>query len=294
MPCLNTSILSHVPLDIPPISAQRAIADVLDAADEAIRSTEQLIAKLQRVGQGLLGDILNRGVDERGRLRQTLTQAAAHRDGAAACFPPSWKLAEIGTVGEVKLGRQRSPKDETGRFMFPYLRVANVFDGRIDYSDVLRMNFISREREVYGLKEGDLLLNEGQSLELVGRCAIYDGPPGLYCFQNTLVRYRCGESLLPRFAYLTFKRWLSLGRFMSIAKQTTSIAHLGAGRFSAMRIPVPPLAEQRAIVQVFAAHSEREDREWAHLGKLRRMKQGLMEDLLAGRLRPDDREGASV
>ena len=73
----------------------------------------------------------------------------------------------------------------------PYLRVANVFDGWIDYSDVLEMDFTPTERETFSLLPNDLLLNEGQSLELVGRSSMYLGKPNRYCFQNTLVRFRC-------------------------------------------------------------------------------------------------------
>lgn len=49
----------------------------------------------------------------------------------------------------------------------PYLRVANVFDGYIDFGDVLEMPFTESEQAIYSLKPNDILLNEGQSLELV-------------------------------------------------------------------------------------------------------------------------------
>src|SRR5260370_10818678 len=64
MPCLNTSILKKVPLSLPPLATQRRIAEILDTADEAIRSTERLIAKLEQAKQGLLRDLLARGIDD--------------------------------------------------------------------------------------------------------------------------------------------------------------------------------------------------------------------------------------
>src|SRR6266702_4096892 len=109
-----------------------------------------------------------------------------------------WYWSTVREYGTIQLGRQRSPEHESGKHITPYLRVANVFDGYIDYSDVLTMNFTPSERRTYDLRRGDILLNEGQSLELVGRCAVYDGPDGV-CFQNTLIRYRC-DQLLPTFA----------------------------------------------------------------------------------------------
>ena len=53
----------------PPLSEQRQIAEILDTLDDAIRKAEQLIAKLKQVKQGLLHDLLIRGIDDNGELR---------------------------------------------------------------------------------------------------------------------------------------------------------------------------------------------------------------------------------
>ena len=56
-------------IGLAPLPEQRQIAAILDTLDEAIRRTEQIIAKLQQMKQGLLHDLLTRGVDENGNLR---------------------------------------------------------------------------------------------------------------------------------------------------------------------------------------------------------------------------------
>ena len=82
-------------------------------------------------------------------------------------------LAQVKQVGEVQLGRQRAPQHHQGPYMRPYLRVANVYEDRIDTSDVLEMNFTPSEFETYQLHFGDILLNEDQSPEFLGRPAMY-------------------------------------------------------------------------------------------------------------------------
>ncbi|WP_433431964.1 restriction endonuclease subunit S [Nonomuraea sp. CA-141351] len=159
------------------------------------------------------------------------------------------RYVPVREVGEVTLGRQRSPLHTAGANQAPYLRVANVLDGRIDYSDVLKMSFAPAEREVYELKPGDILLNEGQSRELVGRSAIYDGPPGMF-FQNTLIRFRASNSISPGYARHVFKHWLDTGMFAEVSKQTTSIAHLGVDRFSSMPFPLIKLEDQERITRI--------------------------------------------
>ena len=110
------------------------------------------------------------------------------------------------------------------------------------------MHFSPEEAETYSLEPGDILLNEGQSPELVGRCAMFRGElPGL-CFQKTLLRFRAGPNVLPEFALLVFRNFLHAGVFRRVAKGSTNIAHLSRVRFAAMEFPVPPFRDQEAIV----------------------------------------------
>jgi type I restriction enzyme S subunit len=180
-----------------------------------------------------------------------------HQPGPALPpLPAGWVWAQVSDVGSVTLGRQRSPQHQNGLHMRPYLRVANVFEDRIDFSDVLEMNFTPEEFEIYRLQHGDILLNEGQSPELVGRPAMFRGELDGLCFQNTLIRFRVYPGVSPGFALLVFRSYLHNGRFRSIAKWTTNIAHLGAQRFSQLEFPLPPLAEQERTVAEAARRND--------------------------------------
>ena len=73
----------------------------------------------------------------------------------------------------------------------PYLRTKNVFDGRIDIDDVLTMPMTDEQFAQFRIRNGYVLLNEGQSIELVGRCAIsQDEYPEPCAIQNALLRFR--------------------------------------------------------------------------------------------------------
>ncbi|WP_442774582.1 restriction endonuclease subunit S [Sphaerotilus montanus] len=195
----------------------------------------------------------------------------------------NWPEIPIGKTGQVLGGRQRSPH-ATGSPQ-KYLRVANVFDGYIDSSDVFEMPFSEEESKRFLLAPGDILLNEGQSLELVGRSAVYRGDPPDCCFQNTLIRYRANSDVLPEFAQYTFQNFLRLGKFAAIASQTTSIAHLGTGRFAALPMPVPPLDEQRAIASALSDTDALLAKLDQLIAKKRGVKQAAMQELLTGRRR---------
>lgn len=105
---------------------------------------------------------------------------------------------EVRDVGDVRMGKQLSPASRDAAGQFPYLRVANVHLGRINYADVNTMGFTGKERKTYGLMPGDILLNEGQSLELVGRSAIYDRSEGSSVFRTLWSDSGRGLKFFPR------------------------------------------------------------------------------------------------
>lgn len=162
--------------------------------------------------------------------------------------PSGWVWARVQDVGEVKLGRQRAPQHHNGPHMVPYLRVANVQDGWLDLRDVKHMNFTPAEQETYRLQANDILLNEGQSRELVGRAALFRGEIPDVCFQKTLLRFRSHDVLVAEFALIVFRAYMHGGRFAQAATQTTNMAHLPAIRFAPIEFPLPPLNEQHRII----------------------------------------------
>jgi type I restriction enzyme S subunit len=163
--------------------------------------------------------------------------------------------------------------------------VANVHEGYIDTSDVLEMPFTDDEFVRYVLKPGDVLLNEGQSLELVGRSAVYRGEPRECCFQNTLVRFRANSDTDPEFAHYLFEYLRKTGVLSNIAVQTTSIAHLGVDRFGSLKVWWPSLSDQQRIVEVMQTW----DRKIKLVGDLIKAKlwfrHGVLQQLFTGKRR---------
>ncbi|MFB8130746.1 restriction endonuclease subunit S [Streptomyces mirabilis] len=189
------------------------------------------------------------------------------------------------------MGKQLSPASRTGAGQWSYLRVANVYEGRIDYSDVNSMAFSAAERETYGLLPGDILLNEGQeNLMMVGRSALYDGAPGEFCFQNTLIRFRPGPAVVPEFAQAVFVWWRANAVFAGIAEKT-SISHLGGSRFGALPFPLIPVATQRRIVEVIDSAAEMERGIEASISKIRNVRRGALMASMAAVASEEPRAG---
>jgi type I restriction enzyme, S subunit len=169
----------------------------------------------------------------------------------------------------------------------PYLRTKNVLDGRIALEDVLWMPMTDQEFERFRIASGDVLLNEGQTLELVGRCSLYQGEFGAPCaIQNQLIRFRPYANTSPEYASHLFRYCQQSGIFSTIATQTTSVAHLGNSRFSNLRLLWPnKKSEQIAIAKALTdADNLIVDLE-RMIAKKQAIKQGMMQQLLTGRTR---------
>jgi type I restriction enzyme, S subunit len=154
--------------------------------------------------------------------------------------------------------------------MKPYLRVANVFEDRIDLNDVKEMHFDAAEFERYRLHPGDVLLNEGQSPEWLGRPALYSGQREELAFTNSLIRFQAGPGVEPRWALAVFRHHMHSGRFTRESRITTNIAHLSIGRLQTVEFPVPPLDEQRRIVDLLEDHLSRLNAAGAYLAASKR------------------------
>ena len=162
--------------------------------------------------------------------------------------PHGWLMTSIAAVGEVRLGRQRSPKNRSADHPTKYLRAANITWSGIDVSDVLDMEFRPAELETYRLHPGDVLLSEASgSASEVGKPTIWNSELEECCFQNTVIRFR-PKAVDSRFALVTFQHFARNAVFSRVSKGV-GIHHLSADRFASMPFLLPPQNEQRRIVE---------------------------------------------
>lgn len=230
-------------IPLPPLAEQKQIADKLDqllaAVDACKARLDAIPAILKRFRQSVLAAAVSGKLTE--EWRGTKSEVGK--------LPSSWVETRVREVGTVQLGRQRSPKYHSGKNVRPYLRVQNVFEDRLDLSDVMTMDFPGSDFDRYRLKAGDILLNEGQSPEYLGRPAMYRGEIEGACFTNTLIRFQASDRVRPAFALLVFRHHMHSGRYVSEGTITTNIAHLGVGRFGNVEFPLPPIDEQDEILR---------------------------------------------
>ncbi len=255
-PTINWKTMAAQEFALPPREIQASLVEALKAAGSLVETRKDALDRLRTLA--------------RSKLDLEFSDQS------------TWIRDRIGNIGDVQLGRQRAPKYTTGQFNKPYLRVVNVLDGRLDLRDVESMDFNDRDFARYSLQPDDILVTEGDLISVynVGRSAIWSGEIADCCFQNTLIRFRCGPAAIPKFALAAFRHAFYHAIFAKAANATT-VAHLGAERFGSIEIGYPDKSRQRAIADglddLYSAERELERRLLGEESLLKSLREEILE-----------------
>jgi type I restriction enzyme, S subunit len=168
-------------------------------------------------------------------------------------IPDSWEWAPLGWLAAIKGGIQKQPKRAPRNNAYPYLRVANVLRGRLDLSEIHKMELFPGELDAYRLELNDLLVIEGNgSLSEIGRSAIWTGEIENCVHQNHIIRVRCLETD-PEYVNAFWNSPIGAREIADLAVTSAGLYNLSVGKVAAFPVPVPPLEEQREIIKRIAA-----------------------------------------
>ena len=265
---------AKLPILLPPLAEQRAIAAVLGSFDEAIERTEAVIAATERLRDVLLHELLTRGVPG-----WHLEWKEAPGIGTV---PACWEVVRLGDVcGPPEYGAG-APARSFDPNLPRYVRITDLTnDGRLRSDDV-RSAEPSRVQG-YELEPGDLLF--ARSGATVGKTYMYRPDDGPCVYAGYLIRFRPVPSVvLPKFLGLwthaeAYRQWVA-SMFRAGAQP-----NINAMEYSSMRIPLPTLPEQRAIAAVVDSIDEATERAREERDALQRSKASVSDGLLTGRVR---------
>jgi type I restriction enzyme S subunit len=270
-------------VDVPSLkSEQSRIGLILTTVDNQIEKTEALIAKYQSIKQGLMHDLFTRGVDEHGRLRPTRDEAPQlYKESELGWIPKEWSVRPVGKCYDIKLGKMLHQAAQTGKYARPFVGNRHVQWDRVVLDDLEYMDFSPDEQARFRLQRGDLLMCEGGE---VGRTAIWHGELAECYYQKAIHRLRrLDDSSEPLF-FLYFMHFAVRNSWLQNFTSQTSIAHLTREKLAVMPSLSPLSREQQRIAERMAAQDAKIGGESKHLGKLRSIKLGLMQDLLTGKV----------
>ena len=209
-------------------------------------------------------------------------------------IPENWAWCRLGEIGVSELGKTLNSNKDTGE-LTPYLCSINIHWTCINLEEVKKTRFTKEEQRKYILLKNDLLVCEGGD---IGRCFIWDLPIPMY-YQNALHRIRFYNEINPFFFKFAIEYYKNIHILDKYSKGVT-IKHLTKTALHSICFPLPPLSEQRRIVEkieeLLALVDDLETNKTDLQSYIKQAKSKVLEMAVRGELVPQDSndEPASV
>src|SRR5690606_22356432 len=194
-------------------------------------------------------------------------------------IPEDWEVVTLGDIGQTVIGLTYSPND-VADFGTLVLRSSNVQNGKLAYADNVYVNMELPERVI--VKQGDILICvRNGSRQLIGKCALIDENAEGSAFGAFMSIFRTKYSV---FVFYQFQSDLIQNQINEIMGAT--INQITNKDMSGFKITLPSdEKEQTAIATILSDMDEELQALEQRLGKTRQIKQGMMQELLTGRIR---------
>jgi type I restriction enzyme S subunit len=204
-------------------------------------------------------------------------------------------LTKVGSVlADIQSGFASGAHNSDGSGL-PHFRPMNVTtSGRIDRAVVKSIDPALADRPERRLRRGDVVFNNTNSLELVGKTAFFDGNDSP-AFSNHMTRLRTDpDQMVPEYLARYLHACWVRGVFTQIANNHVSQASVGRKVLSKLPLPLPPLPEQTCIVERLEEIDTRHIAALSHLVHARAIltnfRQAILAAACSGRLTGDWRE----
>lgn len=218
------AFLESAVIPLPPTAEQhRIVAAIeeqfsrLDAAEDSLGRAKQMLVRLRNsvVANAVSGDWPTRRLDDVTESQIYGTSAKASRDSDGV----------------------------------PVLRMGNIRDGLVDFTDMKYLPHGHSDIVKCRLAPGDLLFNRTNSPELVGKSAVFTSGPDPTVFASYLIRVRLTNDCDPSWAALVINSEFGRRYVASVRTQQVGQANVNGTKLAAMPIPLPPIDVQRHILE---------------------------------------------
>lgn len=261
----NGKQLSAIEIVVPSKPEQEAIAQSLTDIDELILSLEKLVAKTKAIKQGAMQELLT------GKRR-------------LPGFSGEWNKCKLGSLGVFLKGTGIS-RNESNSGKLPAVRYGELYTKHqnyvTNYFSSISKEVASNAKRVY---RGDILFAaSGETKEEIGKCAAIIHETPVYAGGDILI-FRPTVQLNPEFMG-TLLNTADVCKQRAEKGQGDAIVHIHADALSNIEITIPNIEEQQAIADILVDVDKGIERLDKKLDKYRQVKQGMIQQLLTGKIR---------
>jgi len=265
---INQTELGRLKVMLPPLTEQRGIVEVLSVVDLAIQKTDEIIAKTERLKRGLMQTLLTKGIGHK-EFKQT----------PIGKIPKTWRVMRLKEVATVERGKFAHRPRNDPRFYggnIPFIQTGDIAKaGGIikEYSQTLNEEGLKISKL---FKKGTIVISIAGNIGDVGILG-FDA-----CFPDSVVGISVDNKINRLFLMYLLQ---NLKHELSGKAPRSTQKNINLQILESLKIPVPPLSEQEKIAKVLFAVDTKLQIENENKKRLERIKCGLMDLLLTGKIR---------
>ena len=278
---LQVRQLQELPVPLPPLPEQRAIAHVLRTVQQAKEATERVIAACRQLKQSLMRHLFTYGpvpFDQADQVELKETEIGA--------VPTQWDARLLGEL--VASGPQNGlykPHSFYGTGT-PILRIDDFpNEGGVVDTAHNRVRLSDEEIQKYGLAEDDIVVNRVNSLSHLGKMALVARLSEPMVFESNMMRFTVSPSTIPEYVFHFMTLPACREQLRGRAKRAVAQSSINQGDVKSVIVPCPPLPEQQEIIKTVAAVESKVRAEEGRRNAFDALFKSLLHNLMTGKVR---------
>ena len=275
---INQKNLSKVRLIIPPFKEQKKIAEILSTVDCQIDDTEKLIEKCEELKKGLMQRLLSRGIGH-----------SEFKKSEVGEIPASWEVKKLGEITKkIQDGNYGNSYPKNEEFIedgVPFITSAAIGDSKKINEDKIKYISINKHMELSKAHveiDDVLFTNRGaNSGEVALVTKKYDG--GNIGPQLTLLRSD-KNIIISKYLFYYLQSNMMIKQF-NMNDGGSAMNFFSISTTKSFKISYPNLEEQNKIAEILSSVDNEIEEYRNKKENLEELKKGLMQQLLAGKIR---------
>lgn len=239
IPYIRLGNLNEFEIPVPPLSEQQRIVEQIESLfaklDEAKEKAQEVIDGVETNIEAVLYNAFSGKLTQYWRKENSVDY--------------NWENSTLSKiVSGLKYGS--SEKSDYNNNGTPVLRILNIGEGVIDFSDLKYMQgeLGNSYHEVF---ENDILIiRSNGSRDLVGKCAIVPALERRYAYASFLIRIKASDKVLPKYLVRYINSSMARGQLFAKAKSSSGIHNINSKELGSIRIDVPTIEEQTEILKI--------------------------------------------
>lgn len=276
IPQINNKHITPLKVVYPPLPEQQKIADILTTLDDKLENIESQIAEYTTLKTGLMQQLLTKGIGHTNFVESEL-----------GMIPEGWRVVKLGEIGSIYNGLSGKSKDDFGNGE-PYIPYMNIFSNNTINPNWLEYVSISPDENQNAVKYGDVFFTtSSETPEEVGMSSVLLDDIGTAYLNSFCFGFRLNDfnALLPDYAKFLFRGQAVRKSIVVFAQGSTRFNLSKTNLLKRLHLALPPISEQKEIANILTSVDEKMKSLLQKKEEYTKLKKGLMEQLLTGRIR---------